>query len=218
MADGVMMGAQISRKSEGRRARMKRKNRQAILHAAEKVFRERNYQMVAVRDVIRETDLAYGTFYNYFESIEDLINEVANGEHHLFRSELDALTSTAETPCQRVEAGLRAYFTHYVKQMQANNLSSFETNSPGMNRILSFLRCYWEECIGELTQDEEARHDFLDAAIGLAKEWTGSGRIGNLEQAKFAAVRARDLLFGAAFEPHGVIAHQNKPYGKSRNQ
>jgi AcrR family transcriptional regulator len=50
----------------GRRERTKAANRAAILAAARDVFAEDGYDAAGVRDIIRRTDLASGTFYNYF--------------------------------------------------------------------------------------------------------------------------------------------------------
>ncbi len=50
----------------GRRERTKAANRAAILDAARQAFAEQGYEGVGVRDIVRRTDLASGTFYNYF--------------------------------------------------------------------------------------------------------------------------------------------------------
>ena len=51
---------------DGKRARNKRANRAAILEAARRCFLEHGYDAVTIRDVIRLSGLAAGTFYNYF--------------------------------------------------------------------------------------------------------------------------------------------------------
>lgn len=50
----------------GRREAAKQANRAAILAAAREVFADLGYGAASVRDVVRRTDLAAGTFYNYF--------------------------------------------------------------------------------------------------------------------------------------------------------
>ena len=50
----------------GRRERTKAANRAAILAAGREVFSEQGYDAVSVRDIVRRTELASGTFYNYF--------------------------------------------------------------------------------------------------------------------------------------------------------
>ena len=62
----------------GKRERIKAENRTAILAAARVVFSEIGYEAATVRDVIRRTNLASGTFYNYFKSKEELFNALAS--------------------------------------------------------------------------------------------------------------------------------------------
>lgn len=57
----------------GKRERKATRNRNAILDAARKVFCEVGYGAATVRDIIRGTDLATGTFYNYFPDKETVL-------------------------------------------------------------------------------------------------------------------------------------------------
>src|SRR5205814_4047986 len=57
----------------GKRERTKAANREAILVAARRVFSDIGYGAASVRDVVRETDLATGTFYNYFPDKESVL-------------------------------------------------------------------------------------------------------------------------------------------------
>lgn len=50
----------------GRRARTKENNRAAILDAGRRVFSTLGYDAATIRDVVRESGLSPGTFYNYF--------------------------------------------------------------------------------------------------------------------------------------------------------
>lgn len=63
--------------ASGVRAKAKAANRRAILDAAREVFTEKGYEAASVRDVIRRTGLASGTFYNYFRSKEELYAALA---------------------------------------------------------------------------------------------------------------------------------------------
>src|SRR3954471_9064848 len=56
----------------GRREERKAQNRAKLLEAARKVFAEKGYGEATARDIVRETDLATGTFYNYFEDKQDV--------------------------------------------------------------------------------------------------------------------------------------------------
>lgn len=60
----------------GRRERNKLANRDAILAAAREAFYELGFDACTVRDVIRRTRLATGTFYNYFADKEEVFREL----------------------------------------------------------------------------------------------------------------------------------------------
>jgi AcrR family transcriptional regulator len=56
----------------GKRAQNRIRNRKAILDAARECFREHGYDNSTIRDIVRRTGLATGTFYNYFASKQDI--------------------------------------------------------------------------------------------------------------------------------------------------
>jgi AcrR family transcriptional regulator len=57
---------------QGKRAQVKARNRRIILDAAHRVFAELGYGATKVRDIVRATPLAAGTFYKYFRSKEEV--------------------------------------------------------------------------------------------------------------------------------------------------
>jgi AcrR family transcriptional regulator len=60
----------------GRREQNKAENRAALLKAARTVFAEMGYNAAGVRDIVRRTDLASGTFYNYFKDKTEIFTAV----------------------------------------------------------------------------------------------------------------------------------------------
>jgi AcrR family transcriptional regulator len=60
----------------GRREQNKAENRAALLKAARTVFAEIGYGAAGVRDIVRRTDLASGTFYNYFKDKAEIFEAV----------------------------------------------------------------------------------------------------------------------------------------------
>ena len=99
----------------GRREQTKRANRATILDAAREVFAELGYGAASVRDIIRRTDLAAGTFYNYFPDKEAvfraLLDELA--------LEVGGLTAQARANATTlddfVEEGFRAFFVYLAE-------------------------------------------------------------------------------------------------------
>ena len=72
------MSISLNTLTSGRRAVKRQNNRDAILDAARDVFAEIGYGGTTVRDIIRRTNLALGTFYNYFNSKEAVFNALSD--------------------------------------------------------------------------------------------------------------------------------------------
>ena len=60
-------------KKVSKRERNKKNNRSIIIKAGIDIFLEKGISQTTVRDIIRSTDLASGTFYNYFKSKEEVL-------------------------------------------------------------------------------------------------------------------------------------------------
>ncbi len=99
----------------GKRERTKQANRAAILAAARGVFAELGYGAATVRDIVRRTDLASGTFYNYFPDKEAVFRAIVDET----AAEALARTHVARSRGQTTEAfvadGFRAYFSFLLE-------------------------------------------------------------------------------------------------------
>lgn len=94
----------------GRRERTKAANRAAILEAARAVFAATGYGAASVRDVVRATDLAAGTFYNYFPDKESVLRALLDETAVEARARLRLARARATTLEEFVAGGFRAYF------------------------------------------------------------------------------------------------------------
>ncbi|MEM8661047.1 MAG: TetR/AcrR family transcriptional regulator, partial [Pseudomonadota bacterium] len=56
-----------------RQARRKQRTRARLIKAANAVFLREGVDNASVTDITDEADLAYGTFYNYFNSVEEIV-------------------------------------------------------------------------------------------------------------------------------------------------
>ncbi|MGO1500556.1 MAG: TetR/AcrR family transcriptional regulator [Marinobacter sp.] len=88
----------------GKREQNRLRNRQAILDAARICFRNQGYENTTIRDLIQKTDLASGTFYNYFRSKQDifaaLLTDFLSGlNEHLIHSRRSANTAEEFIHC-----------------------------------------------------------------------------------------------------------------------
>ncbi len=106
----------------GRRAATKAANRAAILAAARAVFGELGYGGATVRDVIRRTELASGTFYNYFPDKESLFRAVLEETAEKVRARVQAARREAGSLEEFVAAGYREYFGYLASDPEAFEL------------------------------------------------------------------------------------------------
>ena len=106
----------------GRRAATKIANRAAIIAAARAVFAERGYGSATVRDVIRRTNLASGTFYNYFPDKESLFRAVVEESATKVRARVQAARRQAGSLEEFVAAGYHEYFDFLASDRQAFEL------------------------------------------------------------------------------------------------
>ena len=145
----------------GRRAQVKAANRASILQAAGQVFAELGYGEANVRDIVRRTPLAAGTFYNYFPDKESVFRALVEGSAAEARAKASEARRGTDTLEGFVRCGFRAYF-EFVRSDRRTLLL--------MRRNAGAIRAlFGEPAIG--TGTEELRAD-LDEAIenGLLPE------------------------------------------------
>lgn len=99
----------------GRREQRKAENREAILRAAREVFAELGYDAAAVRDVVRRTELASGTFYNYFPDKEAVFRAIVDESAQDVRERLREARARATTVEAFVGDAYRAWFQFLVE-------------------------------------------------------------------------------------------------------
>lgn len=94
----------------GKREKTKQLNRQSILDAARDVFGELGYDTATVRDIIRRTGLAAGTFYNYYRSKEEVFAALSEEGARRFAPILKAHRAEAADFESFVRCAITAYF------------------------------------------------------------------------------------------------------------
>jgi AcrR family transcriptional regulator len=136
----------------GKREQTKAANRAAILDAAAEVFGELGYGAASVRDIIRRTELASGTFYNYFPDKESIFRALVEDTGDEARRRVRAARKRATSPRGFIEDAFRAYFEFIVED---------PTTFAFMARNSGTIRAFFEEGAvpmagGELIEDLRA--------------------------------------------------------------
>jgi AcrR family transcriptional regulator len=190
----------------GKREATKAANRAAILAAGREVFAELGFGAASVRDIIRRTGLASGTFYNYFPDKESVLREIVEDFAVQARARVQAARREATTPEEFVAGAYGAYF-------------GFLAEDPLMLELLrrngGTMRAMFDEpSVGagtlELREDLEAAvargvlapHDtrLMAAAIMGAGLEVGFLMLDEERPDVKAAVQLLGTLFGGGFE------------------
>lgn len=135
----------------GKREATKAANRAAILDAARVVFAEQGYGAASVRDIVRQTGLATGTFYNYFPDKEAVLRAVLVETATEVRARLREVRAEAGDLREFLSVGLRMYFSFLVEdratfQLVRRNAGTIRTlfGEPvlagGLEELISDLR------------------------------------------------------------------------------
>jgi AcrR family transcriptional regulator len=131
----------------GKREQTKQANRAAILTAARQVFADMGYGAATVRDIVRGTDLAAGTFYNYFPDKEAVFRALLEESAERVRERTRAGRAGATTLEEFVRGGYRAYFQAVAEdpmtfELTRRNAGTIRTmfNTPGIGAGVDELK------------------------------------------------------------------------------
>jgi AcrR family transcriptional regulator len=99
-----------------RRDRTKAANRAALIDAGREAFSELGYAAVGVRDIVRRTELASGTFYNYFADKPAVFRAVVEEVGAEARRRVRAARRGATSPHAFVRDGFAAFFAFIASE------------------------------------------------------------------------------------------------------
>lgn len=163
----------------GKRARSKAANHRAILEAGRRVFARIGFEACTVRDIIRETDLASGTFYNYFKSKEEVFEAIAEDSTLRFRARLSDVRAHAETLEDYIRDAFFAYFSFLVAENeneiegcgdQSHPMIGVRIDTPEMKATAREIRTDLERVLAA-DHTLEVDVEYLTAAcIGIARD------------------------------------------------
>jgi AcrR family transcriptional regulator len=164
----------------GKREQTKVQNRQAILDAARGVFGDLGYETATVRDIIRRTGLAAGTFYNYFRSKEEVFAALADEGARRFSPILKQLRAEAGEFEGFIYKALKAYFDFVADEHSSwmarrppeEPLIHVQGETPEMAAVFAEVKASVEQALTAGKSPGMASDtDYIAAAcIGVARE------------------------------------------------
>lgn len=142
----------------GRRARTKAANRAAILEAATEVFADLGYGAATVRDIVRRTGLASGTFYNYFPDKEAVLRALLDDVAVELRARVKEARAGTTTLEAFIAEGFRAYYRFFAEDRRLFAV---------MRRNAGTIRSLFDEPALGAGRDELAEDIRAGVAAGL---------------------------------------------------
>ena len=174
---------------EGRREERKAQNRAKLLAAARKVFAEKGLGEATARDIVRATDLATGTFYNYFRDKEEVFTALLKEfEQRVAEATLPLRRDMSLTLEERIGQGALAFF-HVVAE-DAELFHVLRRNAGAIAILPS--EAMFAEGMAELAED-------LDT-------WTREGDLPAIDLVYLSAAIA-----GAAFQVANRMVERDPP-------
>lgn len=170
---------------QGKREQNKQANRAALLDAARRCFLEMGYEAVTVRDIVRLTDLASGTFYNYFPDKESMFREILA----LHMDDLNQKLHEVRQQAESIEGFIRSAYQTFFHKIG---------NDPDFFRLI-------------LRNEYAVRSLFRDAVIGvpmraLREDIRDAIRRGVFPETEVNLLAAS--FYGTAFEIGRVMVEQ----------
>lgn len=165
------------KKKPGKRELTKLNNREAILSAARSVFADLGYGATSVRDIIRKTGLASGTFYNYFRSKEEVFEALMDEGMRRIRPRLRAERIRSRTFEDFISNAYRTYFEYLASdrdtfQVMRRNPNTIRVRMDTPELIAGFeeIREYIEEDIRNGALPPVDAEYLMASVVGIAME------------------------------------------------
>jgi AcrR family transcriptional regulator len=168
---------EASARPKGKREITKKNNREAILASARDVFSELGYGETTVRDIIRRTGLASGTFYNYFKSKEEVFEALMDDSMLRIRPRIRAERLRSKTFEEFMANSYRTYFEYLASdgatfQMIRRNPNALRVRMDTPEVLAGFqeIREYIEEDIKTGKLPAVDAEYLMAALVGIAME------------------------------------------------
>src|SRR5271168_356595 len=205
------------------------KNKQAIVTAAARLFRERGVDGVALKELMREAGFTQGGFYNHFDSKDSLVAEVV----------ATSVTGANAKLCEAIGKPLEAHdanrFARQIKTyLSANNRDDIEKScaiaclAPDARRMSEEAQAAYAQglhaTLGQLSSIIEgdpllraAQESPLERAIALYAQMVGALV---LSRAVMSADRALsdEILSAARVDLLRAVGDQNESSSAGRRQ
>jgi TetR/AcrR family transcriptional regulator, fatty acid metabolism regulator protein len=138
--------------------------RRQILDAAIRVFARQGFHACRVSDIAREAGVAYGLVYHYFNSKDQVLNELFAERWSLLLAAIDEVDSRPIPPREKLDAVAAFIIDSYRHDPELMKVIIVEVtraaNSFGRTHLPEISQAY--DLIAKIVRDAQAAGDFRD--------------------------------------------------------
>jgi AcrR family transcriptional regulator len=189
-----------------RREATKQANREAILAGARGVFIDIGFGAASVRDIVRSTGLATGTFYNYFPDKASVLRALVDDIAEEARARVRSARRSAGSVEAFVADGFRAYLEHIASDpatvaLMRRNAGTIRTmyGEPALGAGVDELRADLDDAVAAGALPRHDTELMAAAMVGAGVE-VGMRMVERVPLDVDAAVAFCARIFVGAFE------------------
>lgn len=165
--------------------------RQRLLEAARAALRRSDFGSVRVTDVVRAAGMSSRSFYEHFDSKEDLLLALIHETGREIVAQLETIFAGVEVPRERIDRALGAY----LRAFAGTPLDLEKLGESASGRVQKLLRHYvqeiatrverqleqlWREGVIRRPPDPIALEVLLVGLLGLASRYVAEGKADEL--------------------------------------
>ncbi len=181
----------VAERRRGRPALPPEHQRKRLLEAARAALRRSDFGSVRVTDVVRAAGMSSRSFYEHFDSKEDLLLALIHETGREIVTQLETIFASVEVPGERVDRALEAY----LRAFAGTPLDLEKLGESASGRVQKLLRHYVQEIatrverqLDELWRagtirrppDPIALEVLLVGLLGLASRYVAEGKADDL--------------------------------------
>jgi AcrR family transcriptional regulator len=161
------------RRLTSRRERKKQETRQRLLECAWQLFQEKGYDDTTVEDITEAADVAKGTFFNYFEAKQAILDEIALWRIDLLGDHVLAADDVPQSTVARIKRLVNAMADEFSPERDlARQLFMARISAPIKHKSAHRLGSLMHELVRQGQDGGEIRQD-IDAGLVARLLMTG---------------------------------------------
>ena len=111
------------------------RTRNALVHAARALVYELGHEKISIQDITVRANVGTGTFYNYFQTKQEVFTAVLDDFREAFALEIAEVRSNLKDPATIIAVTLKYYFRQAQDNEQWNTFVTF-SGLPGKHVLL----------------------------------------------------------------------------------